>query len=110
ATGLVLDARRDGIDARLPRSFAYRVDKSRTLNGPAKTVLFVASDLEIEPMLHDPAYKLLVRHDALRPADRREITQLQAFVNHRIDKLIVLKRERPRDYARMLALDARGSD
>jgi hypothetical protein len=110
ATGLVLEARRDGLDARLPPSFAYRVDKSRTLRGHPNTVLFVVSDVEVEPTLHDATYKLIVRHDSLSTADRRELTRLQTFVGHDIYKLIELKRDDRADYDRLLALEARGAD
>ena len=110
ATGLLLDARHAGLDARLPASLAYRVDKSRTLAGHPNTDVFVASDDEIAATLRDPAYKLLARYDSLSPADRRDLTTLQAFVDHRIEKLIELKRDRRRDYDHMLALEARGAD
>ena len=61
-------------------------------------------------MLHDPAYRLIAHYDSLSAADRRELARLSAFVDHRIDNLVELKRDRRHDYDRLLALEARGAN
>src|SRR5262249_26750307 len=97
-------------DARVPSDYASRVDPSRTLRDGARTTLFVASDDNIAAALQDPANRLIVRRDSLSPADRRELTRLETFVNHDINKLIELKRDHRADSDQLLDLDARGAD
>jgi hypothetical protein len=111
ATGLLLEAERAGITARLSTRNAFRVGSQRTMpERSAPTVLSVVSDIEVPDMLLRPEYRLLVRHDSLSAADRRELTRLQAYVDHDIYKLIALKRDHRADYDRLLSLEARGAD
>jgi len=110
ATGLLLEATRAGLPARVPASLAYRVGKERTLQGTPGYVLYVASDVEVAPMLHDPSYRLIAHYESLSVADQRELARLLAFVDNRIDNLVELKRDHRRDYDHLLDLEARGAN
>jgi hypothetical protein len=110
ATGLLLEATRAGLPAKVPASLAYRVGTERTLHGQPGTVIYVASDTEVAPLLRDPSYRLLARYESLSAADRRELARLLAFVDQRIEKLVELKRDHRSDYDRLLDLEARGAN
>ena len=109
ATGLLLEATRAGLPARVPSSLAYRVGEQRTLSGAPGTVVYVASDVEVAPLLRDPSYRLLARYESLNGAERRELARLLAYVDNRIENLVELKRDHRRDYDRLLDLEARGA-
>ena len=110
ATGLLLEATRAALPARVRPALAYRVGKQRTLSGEPATVIYVASDVEVAPLLRDPSYRLLARYDSLSAAQRRELERLLALVDGRIENLVALKRDHRRDYDRLLDLEARGAD
>jgi hypothetical protein len=110
ATGLLLEATRAGLPARVPTSLAYRVGRQRTLRGTPGTVLDVASDVEVAPMLNNPSYRLIAHYESLNTADQRELARLLAFVDKRIEKLVELKRDHRRDYDHLLDLAARGAN
>ena len=75
ATGLLLEATRAGIPARVPSPLAYRVGTERTLRGTPGRVLYVTSDVEVAPMLKDPKYQLVAHYESLNATDQRELAR-----------------------------------
>jgi hypothetical protein len=110
AIGLLLEATRAGLPARVPSVLAYRVGTERTLRGRPGSKIEVASDVEVAPLLRDPSYRLIARYESLNRTDQRELARLLAVVNNRIENLVALKRDHRPDYDHLLDLEARGSD